>query len=125
MEGTTRKKILVVDDDDFAQMTVQAMLTSIGREFLTAANGKEGIKQYQKNLKGVECILMDFNMPEMGGIEATKQIRGFEKYVGLRVKIIGLTGDDSEEIIKEAMDVGMDDVVVKPVKKAKLEELFG
>ena len=125
MEGTPKKKILVVDDDDFAQMTVQAMLTAIGREFLTAGTGKEGIKQYQKNLKGVDCILMDFNMPEMDGIEATKQIRGFEKYVGLRVKIIGLTGDDSEEIIKQAMDVGMDSVLVKPVKKAKLEELFG
>ncbi len=49
---------------------------------------------FQKNCKGYKGILMDFHMPEMDGLEATKKIRTIEKYLGFSVPIIGLTGDD-------------------------------
>jgi CheY-like chemotaxis protein len=49
---------------------------------------------YQKNCKGFKIILMDFHMPELNGFDATKQIRTLEKYLGISVPIVGLTGDD-------------------------------
>jgi len=52
---------------------------------------------YQKNCKGYKFILMDIHMPEVDGYEATKQIRTMEKYLGLSVPIVGLTGDDAND----------------------------
>ena len=57
-------------------------------------NGREGVGLYQKNCKGYKGILMDFNMPEVDGFEATKQIRTLEKYLGITTPVVGLTGDD-------------------------------
>ena len=61
---------------------------------------------------------MDFHMPEMDGFDATKSIRAMEKYLGLHVPVVGLTGDDVKshpEIYEKAISVGMNDVITKPI----------
>lgn len=69
---------------------------------------------------------MDFHMPEVDGFEATKQIRTLEKYLGLSVPIVGLTGDDvrsNPDIEKNALGVGMNSVMTKPINLQILQTL--
>ena len=82
---------------------------------------------YQKNCKGYKGILMDFHMPEMDGFQASKSIRGIEKYLGFTVPIYGLTGDDigsHPELEQEAKSVGMGKIISKPVSVDQLEQLL-
>ena len=82
---------------------------------------------YQKNCKGYKGILMDFHMPEVDGFQATKQIRTLEKYLGMQVPIIGLTGDDvanHPELQEQATEAGMSSVITKPVNLEKLKDLI-
>lgn len=70
---------------------------------------------------------MDFHMPEMDGFQASKSIRGLEKYLGFTVPIYGLTGDDVShhpEIENEAKSVGMKRIITKPVSVDQLEGLL-
>lgn len=68
-------------------------------------------------------------MPVMDGLEATTQIRKFERIVGISAKIYGLTGgkwtwlDGGEESRRKALEVGMDDLVLKPMRMDKLKEI--
>ena len=82
---------------------------------------------YQKNCKGYKAIFMDFNMPEVDGFEATKQIRTLEKYLGLNVPVIGLTGDsfkDHPELEEKARESGMNNVITKPVNLVMLKDMI-
>eukprot|EP00347_Sterkiella_histriomuscorum_P006377 403352992 len=109
---------MIVDDDPFCTMLVKGMLEALGQIVDTAEDGKIGVGMYQKNCKGYKFILMDFHMPEVDGFEATKQIRTLEKYLGLSVPIVGLTGDDvkqNSEIEQHALGSGMNQVMSKPI----------
>ncbi|CDW74040.1 chemotaxis protein [Stylonychia lemnae] len=120
------KKIMIVDDDPFCTQLVKMMLESLGQQVDSATNGKEGVGMYQKNCKGYKLILMDFHMPEVDGFEATKQIRTLEKYLGMQVPVIGLTGDDvkqNPDIESKAMEVGMNQVMTKPVNIQFLQQI--
>lgn len=104
------KMILLVEDDTTLRFLAQRQFERLGVQCDTAANGTEGIEMAKK---GYDLIFMDISMPELNGIEATHQIREFEKKKGLpRTPIIGLTAFSSEE---ECRDAGMDDFMQKPM----------
>ena len=70
---------------------------------------------------------MDFHMPEMDGFQASKSIRGLEKYLGFNVPIYGLTGDDvanHPELEAEAKSSGMCRIITKPVSVDQLVGLL-
>ena len=73
-----------------------------------AGNGLEDIKEAEEN--SYDLILMDVNMPEMGGLEATENIRKFDEHT----PIIALTAMEDKEMIIEAKEAGMNDLIVKP-----------
>ena len=103
-------KILVVDDIPPNIMLVKEYLKILGCEEDYATNGLEAIKCVQANK--YDLCLMDFQMPEMGGIEATKIIR---ETITKDMPIIALTGSATEEDLNEGLKTGMNDWLKKPI----------
>ena len=103
-------KILVVDDNEFNQEIVYEYLTSNGMTVKTASDGQEALELLDK--EPFDGVLMDCQMPVMGGIEATKKIREQEKFKELPV--IALTANVMTCDLEMAVEAGMNDYIAKP-----------
>jgi two-component system, OmpR family, KDP operon response regulator KdpE len=106
--------ILVVDDEPQIRRVLRATLASRGYEIIDAKTGEEGIELVCKNKP--DLVLLDVNMPGMGGLEACREIRRVSQ-----APIIMLTVRNAERDKVVALDAGADDFVVKPFS---IEELL-
>eukprot|EP00638_Chattonella_subsalsa_P003121 CAMPEP_0117752078 /NCGR_PEP_ID=MMETSP0947-20121206/11390_1 /TAXON_ID=44440 /ORGANISM="Chattonella subsalsa, Strain CCMP2191" /LENGTH=800 /DNA_ID=CAMNT_0005570649 /DNA_START=1378 /DNA_END=3780 /DNA_ORIENTATION=+ len=110
------KHILVVDDSLMNRKLVQNILLSEGYKVDLACDGDEAVDMMKaNNIYG--AIVMDNFMPNMSGVEATKQISSFSQ-----VPIIGLTGNSLNEDIQEFLEAGAKEVLLKPCTKQKVLE---
>jgi two-component system KDP operon response regulator KdpE len=100
-------RILVVDDEPQIRRVLRATLTSHGYEFYEARTGEEALEAIRANR--FDLVLLDMNMPGMGGLETCRAIRS-----GSEVSIIMLTIRDSEQDKVASLDAGADDYIVKP-----------
>ena len=126
--------VLVVDDSLSIQKMISKLLEKCGYNVVVVSDGQKAIDMIEKTkITGsiqFDFILMDFQMPTMDGFEATRRIRQFEQEYfelsGINVKhfIIGSSANSDEQSIIEATDIGFDDVIPKPITKAKLEEVL-
>ncbi|MDP3441507.1 MAG: response regulator, partial [Ignavibacteria bacterium] len=73
-------KILIAEDDETSEMLVTIMVDKFGKEILTTRTGRETVEVCRDH-PDIDLILMDLLMPEMSGLEATRQIRAFNKDV--------------------------------------------
>ncbi len=104
-------RFLVVDDSEFARRNMKKILTLVGGESAGfAANGKEAIEQYLK-LKP-DLVFMDITMPEMEGVEAVQGILDRDA----SAKIVMVSSNGYQDIIKEALDSGAKHFLTKPVE---------
>jgi two-component system, OmpR family, KDP operon response regulator KdpE len=101
-------KILIVDDEYTIRVALRTTLGALGFETKEARNGEEAICRLQE--QPADVILLDINMPGMGGLQACKELRRLSPRVG----IIMLTVRDTQLDKVEALDAGADDYVVKP-----------
>jgi len=108
--------ILVVDDYPVTRELVRHHLGPLGFEIDEATSGQEALEMAMG--KNYDLVLMDCNMPEMDGIEATRQLR--ER--GNTVTIIALTAHVDSRILHDCLEVGMDDCLSKPFRSASLLE---
>ncbi|MBT3749941.1 MAG: response regulator, partial [Bacteroidetes bacterium] len=117
-------KILIAEDNPINQKVAQINLKSLGHEVEIAKNGTECVAMYQK--KTYDIILMDIQMPEMDGIEATAKIRGIETSSDSvqRIPIVALTANALTGDKERFMKAGMDDHLAKPFKPKGLIEIF-
>jgi PAS domain S-box-containing protein len=104
------KHFLVVEDNPVNQRLVTVVLQKVGSKVDIASNGKEAIDRLQEN-PGYDLILMDVQMPVMGGYEATTYIR---QVLGLQMPIIALTATALKEDQDKCKEVGMNDFILKP-----------
>jgi signal transduction histidine kinase/BarA-like signal transduction histidine kinase len=111
-------KILVVEDDKMNQLVVQKFLEKEGLSVDIAETGREAIKAIESTEYGV--VLMDVQMPDMGGYEATEIIREKENGTGRHVPIIMLTASAMAEDREQSIDAGADDFITKPIDKTRL-----
>jgi signal transduction histidine kinase/ActR/RegA family two-component response regulator len=109
-------RVLIIDDDKTNTEIFGEIMEMNGYEVFLAHTGQEGIDQFRKRIPDV--ILMDVQMPDMDGLEATQTIRKLPN--GNAVKIIALTALAMEEDIQRCMDAGMDAFLSKPVPLQKL-----
>lgn len=105
-------KVLIVEDVEFNQLLVKGLLDEFGFISDIATNGKRATEKLEKETYDV--ILMDLQMPEMDGFQATTYIRDVLK---LKIPIIALTADVSTVDIEKCRAVGMDDYISKPINE--------
>lgn len=108
-------KVLVVEDIALNQLLMKTLLDDFGFECDLAANGKLAIEKLQN--KTYDIILMDLQMPEMNGFEATEYIR---KTMHLAIPIMALTADVTTVDLDKCKTVGMNDYIAKPVDEKLL-----
>jgi len=84
-------------------------------EFLVAIDGKQAVEVYHKNWEDIGVIFMDYEMPVMNGLEATKEIRKLQhKNRFPKIKIYAVTGHVEYEYVKACKDAGMDEMLPIP-----------
>ncbi|WP_292469413.1 ATP-binding protein [Methanolobus sp.] len=117
-------KILLAEDSIINQKVAQSMLKKLGFQVDIVSNGKEAIKALKMN--PCDLVLMDVQMPEMDGLEATRLIRSPDSGVLDRsVPIIAMTAHVMTGDREYFIEAGMDDYISKPVSFESLEEMLG
>jgi PAS domain S-box-containing protein len=109
-----RSRILLVEDDRMILDVIQLVLVKRGWEVVAATSAEEGVELWRQG--DFDLILMDSQMPGMGGLEATRAIRRQEPKSAPRIPIIALTAHALQESYGQSLAAGMDDCLVKPVK---------
>jgi PAS domain S-box-containing protein len=108
-------KVLVVEDIALNQLLIKIILLDFGYDVTIASNGKIAIENLQENK--YDIILMDLQMPEMNGFEATKYIRNV---MNSNIPIIALTADVTSADVEKCIAAGMNDYVSKPIDEKVL-----
>ncbi|MHA6493800.1 hybrid sensor histidine kinase/response regulator [Pseudomonas borbori] len=113
--------ILVAEDNPVNQLVVQGFLKRRGYVVKVVTNGLAAVNEYQRDPAAIQLILMDCEMPEMDGFEATRQIRRIERQRNLAaVPIVALTAHILDEHRQQGIAAGMDGFLGKPLDSAKL-----
>jgi signal transduction histidine kinase/DNA-binding response OmpR family regulator len=114
-------QVLVVDDNATSRSILQEMLESFSFEVSLASSGEEGITELEAagKDKPFELVIMDWKMPGMGGIEASKRIKGL-KSLSKIPPIILVTAYGREEAMQQADEVGFEGFLLKPVNPSML-----
>ena len=118
-------RILVAEDHDVNQLLIKAMLTRLGHSPAIARNGTEAVAMVQDAIAKGEpfgLVLMDMQMPETDGIEATRQIRGCGTSA-TALPIVALTANAYTSDIDACRSAGMQDHLAKPVQLAALDHV--
>jgi len=116
------KKILLVEDNRVNQMVAMGVLKQLGLTAIVANNGKEAIELLSQPHE-FSLILMDCLMPEMDGYEATKAIRsGKANAENIAIPILALTANAMKDDKEKCLNVGMNDVLTKPINIAQVEK---
>ena len=110
------KRILLAEDVDINREIVYSLLEDTYITIDSAVNGKEAVEIYCGNADSYDLILMDIQMPEMDGYEATRQIRKYAK----NVPIIAMTANAFREDVERCLEAGMNDHLAKPIEVDKL-----
>ena len=114
------RDIFLVEDNRVNQAVVRAMLGKLGYSVRCFDDGSKVLAAVEAG-EVADLILMDCQMPEMDGFEATRLIRQFEAQRGSeRIPIIALTAGAFEEDRQRCLDAGMDDFLTKPVERERL-----
>jgi two-component system, chemotaxis family, chemotaxis protein CheY len=105
-------RALIVDDSRAIRMLLAKTVRQIGYEVEEAANGKEALEIIEAGTSGVDLVLVDWNMPEMNGLDLLKKLRQNPALSSLRVVMV--TTETEIEQIAEAMEAGANEYVMKP-----------
>jgi PAS domain S-box-containing protein len=112
-------KILVAEDDEVSVKLIDTYIKMVVKDILKAGSGMEAVEVCRNN-PDIDLILMDIRMPDMGGHEATRQIRQFNQEVIIIAQTAhGLTGDR-----EKALKAGCNDYISKPFNKSDLLNLL-
>lgn len=119
-KGEIKKlNILIAEDDPASVMFLEIMLKPIAKNILICSTGIEAVEMCRNN-PDIDLVLMDIQMPEMNGFEATRQIRQFKTDVVIIAQTaFALTGDK-----EKALEAGCNDYIAKPIKGADLNILI-
>ncbi|MGE5118053.1 MAG: ATP-binding protein [Betaproteobacteria bacterium] len=121
----TALRVLLAEDNEVNAVIVHAMLTRHGFEVAHVRDGEEAVRQAMLQPRP-DVVLMDCQMPEMDGIQATQAIRRLESQSGMgRVPVIALTANNGPEDRAECMRAGMDYFLPKPFNERELFAAIG
>jgi CheY-like chemotaxis protein len=109
--------ILIAEDSKMHQVLAQRLLAKLGCSVIVTCNGREAVEAYGR--QRFDLVLMDIDMPEMDGLEATAKIRAIENETGHRTPVVALTSTGSP---KQCRAAGMDGHIAKPLSVHVLDE---
>lgn len=120
VKNITKEKanLLLVEDNKVNQMVAKALLENQGYKVAIANDGIEAIEMYKNDC--FSLVLMDINMPRMGGIEATQELRKIMNENGINIPVIALTANALVGAEQEYLKQGMDAYVTKPIDMTEL-----
>ncbi|HXC78449.1 MAG TPA: response regulator, partial [Candidatus Acidoferrum sp.] len=113
-------RILLAEDNPVNQLVASRLLEKQGHHVVTSSNGRQAIERLDQ--ERFDLILMDVEMPEVDGFEATATIRGKEEATGARIPIIAMTAHALTGDRERCLAAGMDDYVSKPIQPHALFE---
>jgi signal transduction histidine kinase/ActR/RegA family two-component response regulator len=123
LKTANKIRILVAEDNPANQKVAQAMLRKIGLRADVVANGKEAVDVLQ--IVPYDLLLMDCQMPEMDGFEATRAIRrNGSKVLDPHIPVIAMTASNMQGDRERCIQAGMDDFIAKPFQKKELAEIL-
>ena len=111
-------RVLIAEDNRINLVVTLRMLEKHGFQVLVAKNGREALEILQ--WETVDLILMDVQMPEMDGLEATRRIRELERKTGAHVPILAMTANALQGDRDKCLGSGMDGYLTKPVQSNQL-----
>ena len=121
----TGKKLLVVEDNELNLEIASTLLKEAGFEVDTAENGKLAVEKVEAASAGrYDLILMDIQMPEMDGYEATRRIRALPDAKKAALPIVAMTANAFEDDRKNALHAGMNGHIAKPLDIQKLFQVL-
>ncbi len=115
-------RVLLVEDSLVNQRLAVGLLEKHGHQVTVAANGKEALAELARGT--FDVVLMDVEMPEMDGLEATAEIRKRELQTAAHVPIIAMTAHALQGDRQRCLDAGMDAYVPKPMRTRQLFEVI-
>ncbi|HEY4366801.1 MAG TPA: response regulator [Steroidobacteraceae bacterium] len=118
LRESERKRVLVVDDVEINQKVTCRLLEKLGYSTAVAVNGLQAVAAWEAET--FDLILMDCQMPEMDGYEATRRIRESES-AGVHIPIVALTANALNDARVPCEEAGMDDYLSKPLNRQTLE----
>ena len=113
-------KILLAEDNPVNQKLACRMLENIGHKVTVASNGREAVEAVKSG--NYDIILMDVQMPEMDGLDATRAIRDYEIQIDRHTPIIAMTAYAMVGDRERCIESGMDGYISKPVRRNELEK---
>ncbi len=114
------KTILVAEDSESIRQLLTFTLRGAGYDVIEAVDGKDAIDKIDG--KSADLVVTDFNMPNMGGVELTKQLRNIQAFQF--TPIIMLTTESQKEKVLEGKDAGISGWIIKPFVPEKLIEII-
>jgi CheY-like chemotaxis protein len=114
-----RLRILAAEDNVTNQAVLAAMLEPLGVDLVMTGDGEEALGAFRSG--GFDLVLMDVQMPKLGGVEATQAIRTWEERHGLgRTPILAITANVMTHQVGAYLAAGMDGVIAKPIEPRQL-----
>lgn len=123
-EDTGRARVLVVEDNAVNKLLVERQLAKLGYEHEIAAEAEVALDLLARADHGFDVVLMDWQLPGIDGLEATRRIRDLERGSERRVPIVALTASAMSSDRLACRDAGMDDFLAKPASLATLSEVI-
>jgi two-component system sensor histidine kinase/response regulator len=115
-------RILIAEDNPVNQMLLTRMLEKRGHVVKVAANGRLALVSVEED--SYDLLLMDVQMPEMDGMQATRALRERESKTGTHLTVVGVTAHAMAGDRERCLQAGMDAYLSKPIRPAELDELL-
>ena len=115
-------RVLLAEDNAVNRKVATRLLEKRGHHVVVTSNGKEALAALGKDT--YDLVLMDVQMPEMDGLEATRTIRGLEQGTGFHQQIIALTAHAMSGDRERCLEAGMDGYLTKPLRPQELDQLL-
>jgi len=113
-------RAVVIDDSKAIRMILKKTLTDLGYEVAQAGNGREALDLFQQDSGGFSLALVDWNMPEMSGLEFVKRLRSEPRFSS--VVLMMVTTETQVEQMVAALDAGANEYVMKPFTREIIED---